>query len=400
MKSILFVLVKLKIVSLAYTLLIVFSTIGQAEILPVQLVSQKLQIDKRTYSVQVPSGYVLEIVSTELNRPRMMSFTPGKELLIGSREGKIYRLQPPYQKVDMLVDVGGYPHSVVVRGQQIYVAKTNGVYQASYIANQPVKKKDFNLLAALPSGGGHTSRTIATGPGKKIYLSLGISGNCSNQYLDDSYKVKQRRGGIMLLEETSDPPSWKTYASGFRNPIGFTWQPNSNVMYATNNGPDHWGYEIPGEYFSRVEAGSFHGMPWFQYIDNEIKRDDCIGSQPPRKDVTIPEVTFPARNAPMGVTFSTSGKFQNDAVVALHGSWATKPDGGFGGDPSTRRPPKLVLVRFQNQHAQRVDDLVTGFQLDDGSRWARPVDVSFGPDGAIYFTSDSAVNGLFRLRKL
>jgi len=74
--------------------------------------------------------------------------------------------------------------------------------------------------------------------------------------------------------------------------------------------------------------------------------------------------------------------------------------GGFGGDPSTRRPPKLVLVRFQNQHAQRVDDFVTGFQLEDGTRWARPVDVSFGPDGAIYFTSDFAVNGLFRLRQL
>jgi hypothetical protein len=37
-----------------------------------------------------------------------------------------------------------------------------------------------------------------------------------------------------------------------------------------------------------------------------------------------------------------------DAVVALHGSWATKPDGGGGGDAASRRDPKLVAVRFQD----------------------------------------------------
>jgi glucose/arabinose dehydrogenase len=47
----------------------------------------------------------------------------------------------------------------------------------------------------------------------------------------------------------------------------------------------------------------------------------------------------------------------------------------------------------------RVDDLVTGFQLADGERWARPVGVAVGPDGALYFTSDSETNGLFRLRR-
>jgi len=58
-----------------------------------------------------------------------------------------------------------------------------------------------------------------------------------------------------------------------------------------------------------------------------------------------------------------------------------------------------VVVRFDNGKAVRVDDLVTGFQLKNGDRIARPVGVAVGPDGAIYFTSDSGLNGLFRLRK-
>ncbi len=395
-------ILKLNFIGLVIAFLFSFSTFCKAESFSLRLTEQALEIGQRTYQVSIPHGYVLEIVSTDLQQPRMMTFTQDKELLIGSRSGKIYRLQQPYQQVEILADMGGgYPHSVAVRGNQLLVAKNKGVYQTSYQANDPpIKKNKFELLATLPSGGGHSSRTIGVGPDQRIYVSLGISGNCSNQYIDDSYNEKQRRGGIMVLNETTNPPSWKPYATGFRNPIGFDWQPDSSMLYATNNGPDHWGYELPPEYFSRAEAGSFHGMPWFQFDGDEVRRDNCIKIKPPRTDVTLPEITFPARNAPMGVAFISSGRLQNDAIVALHGSWATLPDGGHGGDPATRRRPKLVLVRFENQQAQRIDDLITGFQLNDGTRWARPVDVAFGPDKAIYFTSDSGVNGLFRLRYL
>jgi glucose/arabinose dehydrogenase len=93
-------------------------------------------------------------------------------------------------------------------------------------------------------------------------------------------------------------------------------------------------------------------------------------------------------------------RLEFDAVVALHGSWGTKPGGGFMGSAATRRPPKIVVVRFQNGKAMRVDDLVTGFQLPDGERWARPAGVAFGPDGALYFSSDSEINGLFRLKRV
>ena len=195
------------------------------------------------------------------------------------------------------------------------------------------------------------------------------------------------------------------FASGLRNPVGFDWNPVTNVMYASNNGPDHLGFEQPPEYFSKILPGSFHGMPWYQFDGRRIHRDDCIGASPPRpvSDVTVPVATFPARNAPMGVVFVPRGamdsKFTGDSIVALHGSWATRPSGGAFGGRATRRPPKLVVVRFQVGKANRVEDLVTGFQLKNGSRWARPVGVAIGPDGALYFTSDSDANALFRLRR-
>jgi hypothetical protein len=104
----------------------------------------------------------------------------------------------------------------------------------------------------LPSGdGGHTSRTVRVGPDGRVYVSLGISGNCSNQYLGKDYPFVDRRGGVFVLEESGAKPVLRPFAAGLRNPIGFDWQPQTGVLYASNNGPDHWGFELPPEYLSR-----------------------------------------------------------------------------------------------------------------------------------------------------
>jgi len=371
---------------------------------PLQYERQPLALPGETVVVQVPAGQRLELLTAALDGPRLLSFAADGELFIGSRSGKVYRLAPPYTAADVLVEPGGYPHSVARRAGEILIARTDGLYRADYEPGQArIAPAALSRLAALPGGSGHNSRSVAIGPDGRVYLSLGIRGNCSDEYLGDDYPFDARRGGILVLNEAADPPRWEAYGSGLRNPVGFDWHPRTGELYASNNGPDHHGYAQPPEYFSRITAGSFHGMPWFQFDGERLRRDACIKRPPPRplRDVTLPVATFPARNAPMGVAFvpagALGGMFDFDAVVALRGSWGTQPDGGFAGDAATRRPPKLVRVRFEGGQARAVEDLVTGFQAEDGRRWARPVGVAVGPDGALYFTSDSGVNGLFRL---
>lgn len=367
---------------------------------------QVLTLDGERRTVRVPRGYRLELLS-RLESPRMLTFAANGDLFAGSKSGKVYRLPPPYTRAEVLVQLGGYPHSVAFRPGEILIAQTDGVYRAPYKQGQgSIAKDTVKLLAALPGGGGHNSRTVGVGPDGRVYASLGIQGNCSDQYLGEGYAFAERRGGVMVLRESGGRASWEPFATGLRNPVGFAWQPQTGALYASNNGPDHLGFEQPPEYFSKLSAGSFHGMPWFQFDGKQLQRDDCVTSAPPRSmaEVALPAVTFPSRNAPMGVAFVPRGamdaQLEFDAAVALRGSWGTQPGGGFIGRAATRRPPKIVVVRFEDGQAVRVDDLITGFQLPDGERWARPAGVAIGPDGALYFSSDSGIDGVFRLKRV
>lgn len=365
---------------------------------------QALTVDGEEWTLEIPAGLHLEVLTTTLKKPRLMHFMPNGDLLIGSKSGNIYRLTAPYRKADTLVKLPDYPHSVAWRDGELLVAMTDGLYRAPYRPGQErIEARDFELLASLPGGGGHNSRSVAVGPDGRIYVSLGISGNCSDQYLDDSYPFDDRRGGVMVLDEQGAQPRLLPFASGLRNPVGFDWHPETGKLYASNNGPDHQGFELPPEYFSRLEPGSFHGMPWFQYDGRTLRRDSCIRREPPRprQAVTLPVATFPSRNAPMGVAFVPRGaldpRFEGNAIVALRGSWAARETGSGAGEPGSRRPPRLMMVRFHNGEAAAVENLLGGLQRSNGQRMARLVGVAIGPDGALYITSDSDLEGLLRL---
>lgn len=387
-------------------IVVIFARESPASAEALEYEEQIIELLGKKYRVRLPRGYRLELLSHGLDAPRMLAFGAAGEAIVGSLSGKVYRIAPPYREAEVLLQLHPYAHGVALRDGELLIGRNNGVYRIDYPdSRSPLSDEDLELLARLPSGGSHTTRTLHVGPDGRIYVGVGISGNCPDEYLDSSYNNNRRRGGIVVLDESGSRARVEAVGSGLRNPVGFAWHPETKVLYASNHGPDHQGFEQPPEYFSRVDPGSYHGMPWFQFDGNRVNPDPCIRSEAPRprEEVARPVATFPARSAPMGVSFVPKGsmdtRLHGDAIVALHGSWATRPTGDSSGNPGSRREPKLVAVRFEQGRAMRVDDLVTGFQLPGGRRWARPVGVTVGPDGALYFTSDQGVQGLFRLSR-
>ena len=87
-------------------------------------------------TVSLPGGYTLELLTDQLDGPRMLSFGPQGELLIGSRSGAVYRLKPPYRQPQTLIELDNYPHSVAVRDKHILIAQTNGLYRGPYRTGQ------------------------------------------------------------------------------------------------------------------------------------------------------------------------------------------------------------------------------------------------------------------------
>ena len=202
--------------------------------------TQRLTVAGEVWLLELPAGMRLELLTDRLEQPRLLTFLPNGDLLSGSRSGKIYRLAPPYTLAEVLVTLDDYPHSIAWRAGELLIARTSGLYRAPYSPGQrSIPRDSVELLLALPGGGGHNSRSVAIGPDGRVYLSLGITGNCSDEYLDESYAYTDRRGGVLVLDESGRQPAWRPYAAGLRNPVGFDWHPASGVLYASNTVPSN-----------------------------------------------------------------------------------------------------------------------------------------------------------------
>ena len=147
------------------TLLFLFLGPVRPEPAPLSYIQQALEIGGTAQVVTIPEGYRLEVLATRLAGPRMLSFGKDAELFIGSKSGRIYRLIPPYHEYVALMRVRGYPHDVIQRDDKLFISRTDSLLSIDYLPGQgKLDRDDAQVLAAIPGGGGHNSRTLGLGP--------------------------------------------------------------------------------------------------------------------------------------------------------------------------------------------------------------------------------------------
>jgi glucose/arabinose dehydrogenase len=90
-------------------------------------------------------------------------------------------------------------------------------------------------------------------------------------------------------------------------------------------------------------------------------------------------------NASLEMTFYDGSMFpaeyKGDIFAAEHGSW----------NKSVRTGYEVVRIPLDNGHASGIyEDFLTGFVLDNGDVWGRPVGVATATDGSLLVTDDGS----------
>jgi glucose/arabinose dehydrogenase len=150
---------------------------------------------------------------------------------------------------------------------------------------------------------------------------------------------------------------------------------------------DWLGDDEHGEELNRLIEGAKYGWP-FVYDRSKFhpKNEPDGGNAAWAKASREPELLYTPHAAPMQMVFYSGSQFpqeyRGDAFVAMRGSWNRRPPAGY----------EVVRVRFQQGKQVRFESFLSGFLVQEGSRWAhfgRPVGLAVLPDGSLLVGDDT-----------
>ena len=117
------------------------------------------------------------------------------------------------------------------------------------------------------------------------------------------------------------------------------------------------------------------------------------GKHPELKEkVIVPDVLLQPHVATLEMSFYEGKAFpeeyQGDIFASLHGSWNRSVRTGY----EVIRVPMHQTGRASGDY----EDFVTGFAVDNGHVWGRPVGIAVAPDGSL-LVSDDGSNTIWRV---
>jgi glucose/arabinose dehydrogenase len=278
-------------------------------------------------------GFEVSVYAQVPSGPRLMTVGPNGILYVAARNaGAIYAIAAQNHAVQVLAVLPG-PHSLAFLNDTLYVAADDGIYRVDnavtgdlVIRSQPVK------IAELPVGGQHVTRTVVIGPDGKLYATAGSTCN---------FCVETDPRRAATLRFNIDGSGQEIFSRGQRNSVGLAWHPVTGDLWATDNGGDGLGDDVPPDEINILRLGSDYGWP--DCYGNRQSINWGNGANPSRCANTVaPELGLQAHSAPLGISFYTGAQFPasylNDAFVAFHGSWNRNVPTGYKLRPAT--PPE------------------------------------------------------------
>ena len=318
--------------------------------------------------IQLPPGFEATYYARIDGQPSVITFGPDGLLYVGTMAGEIFTVDEAGEPA-LYVDGFNAPAGLA------FQPGTERLYVASRLIDQNVDGEAWvgvveqgvvtELITGLPCCyvAMHSANGIAFGADGFAYMAVGgradhgeILGGPNAGQQDELHPYE-----ASILRFSPDGTQIETYARGFRNAYDIAWDADG-VLFTTDNMPDFG----PPEEFNRVEPGGEHGYPWFDC-------DVCF-TAPDDVEIVPPLHTFIAHSSPTGIA-----AYLDDAFPGYYNSLFVTLWSAF---------PEAQRIVWFGPGGQETSDFATGF--------AAPIDLTVGPDGALY-VADWATGLIFRI---
>lgn len=338
-------------------------------------------------NINLPNNFKIEIFASDLGKSFFPSAGPDKgvrfmefykDVLFVSipNAGMIVALPDAdndgkADEVVKVIDGLQRPHGIAFLNNYMYVANEDSLIKVK-IEDLKANLSTKEYFTDLPRGG-HWTRTIRI-KDEKIYVSIGSSCNVC-------IENDERRAVIL---ECSEQGNCKIFAKGIRNAVGFTFHPETNEIYATENSRDWLGDDLPPDEINIIKEGKNYGWPICygknihdtDFDKNTYIRNPCME---PFEEPSF--IDLQAHSAPLGLAFNFGNNFpaeyEGNLFVAYHGSWNRKIPTGY----------KIVRIDIETK---QVHDFAAGWLAQSNKVLGRPVDIIFDKNGIMYVSDDFA----------
>ncbi|MFZ3385134.1 MAG: PQQ-dependent sugar dehydrogenase [Candidatus Methanoperedens sp.] len=340
--------------------------------------------------IKLPHGFRIDIFAQNLGGspvsypgpnpgPRMMLLKDGVLFVTVPNMGRVVAL--PDRNNDKKADetilfIGNLnnPHGVDFYDGWFYIAEENRVIRVKDNDNNFIADPDTIeiLINNLPAGG-HFTRTLKI-HNNSLFVSIGSSCNACTE-------EDERRAAIMKC--TLNGKDCNVFAKGLRNAVGMVFHPMTGQMYATENGRDQLGDDLPPDEINLIEEGKNYGWPicYGKNIhDTDFDKNVYIRNPCMEPFETQSLIDLQAHSAPLGLAFYYGDNFpqeyRGNLFVAFHGSWNRKVPTGY----------KIINIDMKDNS---VKDFATGW-LNGSNVLGRPVDIIVADDGSLFVSDDNA----------
>jgi glucose/arabinose dehydrogenase len=331
----------------------------------------------------VPPGFRIEVYASGFTNPRWLVVAPNGDVFVSEpAAGRVDLLHAADGRVVVSTFASGFarPHGLALAKDALYVSDDKAVWRMGYRDGATTAGPRTRVTTApdLSPGGYHWTRDLAIDSKGTLYVAFGSAGN-----------VEEDPPLRAAVQTVAPDGTFKTFASGLRNPVGMAFYPGTDDLFVTVNERDGYGDEMVPDYLTHLQPGGFYGWP-YAFLgphpdpDWGPRRPDMVAKAIP------PDLLFHAHSAPLGLVFYEGNQFpatyKGDAFVALHGSWNSGAPTGY----------KVVRVPFKkNRPAGGYENFVTGFWDGAGKPgtsarvWGRPAGLAVAKDGSLLIADDA-----------